>query len=101
MEVEEFVDQVAKFSLHEDHDNVEIDIPQEITMEIALDFRFAIVESFPTEVFILLNEMSNTLAANWRFGKGVAIQEIAPQLFLFRLVIKQAYEGDGRGSLGL
>ena len=48
------------------------------------DLRFALVERFLTERFIRLNEMSQVMAANWRPGMGISIQEIYPQRFLFQ-----------------
>lgn len=42
------------------------------------------VGRFLTERFIQVHEMSQIMAANWRPGKGVAIQEISPQRFLFQ-----------------
>ena len=48
------------------------------------DLQFALVGRFLTERFIRLNEMSQVMAANWRPGMGISIQDIYPQRFLFQ-----------------
>lgn len=84
LEMDEVVNKVSDVTLSDNDDDVEIDIPPDATSGSNLDLRFALVGRFVTDRFIRLHEMRNVHAANWQPGKGVAIQEISPQLFLFQ-----------------
>ena len=82
--VENITNKVATVALDDEEIEVEDTDFHEEQSVTKYDLRFALVGRFLTERFIRLNEMSQVMAANWRPGMGISIQEIYPQRFLFQ-----------------
>ena len=82
--VENITNKVATVALDDEEIEVEdMDFHEEQSVT-KYDLQFALVGRFLTERFIRLNEMSQVMAANWRPGMGISIQDIYPQRFLFQ-----------------
>lgn len=84
MDMDGVMAQVAQVHLEKGDEDDGPVVPVTNLVKPSKDFRYAIVGRFLTERFIRKTEMSLVLAANWHPGRGVYIEEIKPQLFLFQ-----------------